>query len=49
MNEKLIRYISLAASVIGLGASLLSDWARGKSTDLLIEKKIIELLKKGEP
>jgi hypothetical protein len=46
MNENLIKIAGLVATVVGIGATLLSEWVNDKKTDEKIEKKIIEALAK---
>lgn len=40
-----MKVVGIAATVIGLGASLLSDWVSDKKTDAEIAKKVDEAVK----
>lgn len=40
-----IKVVGIAATVIGLGASLLSDWVSGKMIDKEITEKVNETVK----
>lgn len=42
MNGKVIKVLGLAASVIGVAATLLSDWVNEKKMDEKIEEKVNE-------
>ena len=46
MNSKIIRIIGLAATVIGLGANLINDWADEQKMNEQIDKKVNEALAK---
>lgn len=46
MNSKIIRIIGLAATVIGLGANLINDWADEQKMNEQIDKKLMKLLQK---
>ena len=46
MNSKIIRIIGLAATVIGLGANLINDWADEQKMNEQIDKKLMKLLLK---
>lgn len=47
MNSKIIRIIGLAATVIGLGANLINDWADEQKMNEQIDKKVNEALALG--
>lgn len=44
MNGKLIKILGIAATVIGMGATLITDWVNDKKMDEKIEEKINEAL-----
>ena len=45
----LIKILGMAATVIGMGATLLTEWVNDKKMDERIAEKVIEALaKKGE-
>lgn len=44
MNSKIIKVLGLAASVIGVTATLLSDWVNEKKMDEKIDEKVNEAL-----
>jgi hypothetical protein len=46
MNSKLIKILGIAATAIGMGATLITDWVNDKKTDEKIEQKVIEALAK---
>lgn len=46
MNSKLIKILGIAATAIGIGATLVTDWVNDKKMDEKIEQKIIEALTK---
>ena len=46
MNSKLIKILGIAATAIGMGATLVTDWANNKKMDETIEQKVIEALTK---
>lgn len=51
MNDKkrnLIKVLALFGTALGIGATLLSDWANGKEQEALIEEKVNEALAKRE-
>lgn len=48
INEKLIKVLGIAATVIGLGATLITDWVNEKKMDEKIEEKVNEALAKIE-
>lgn len=52
MNSKIIRIIGLAATVIGLGANLINDWAdeqkMNEKMNEQIDKKVNEALAKRD-
>ena len=47
LNKNLIKIIGLAASLLGIGATLVSDWVNEKKMDEKIGEKIGEALTKG--
>ena len=44
MNDKLIKIIGMAATVIGMGATLVTEWVNDKKIDEKITKKVTEAL-----
>lgn len=48
MNGKIIKIIGLAATVIGLGANLVTDWADEQKMNDKIDEKVNEALAKRE-
>jgi len=46
MNSKLIKILGIAATAIGIGATLVTDWVNDKKMDEKIEQKVIEALTK---
>ena len=48
MNSKTIKVIGLIGTVLGAGATLISDWAKNKEMDEKIEKKVNEKLAANE-
>jgi hypothetical protein len=46
MNGKLIKILGIAATVIGMGATLITDWVNDKKIDEKIEEKVNEALAK---
>lgn len=46
MNKNVIKIISFAATIIGMGASLVTDWANEKKLDDKIGEKVAETLAK---
>jgi hypothetical protein len=44
MNEKTIKAIGIAATLIGIGASLISAWTAEKQNDERIEQKVHEAM-----
>lgn len=46
MNSKLIKVLGLAASVVGVAATLLSDWVNEQKMDEKIEEKVNEAIAK---
>lgn len=47
LNKGLIKIIGLTASLLGIGATLLSDWVSEKKMDEKIGEKVAEALAKG--
>lgn len=48
-KTNLIKVLGMAATVIGMGASLLTDWVDDKKMDEKIAKKVLEAIaQKGE-
>lgn len=45
-TEKTIKIIGYAATAVGIGATLVSDWVGEKKMDATIEKKVAEALLK---
>lgn len=50
MNKKstMIKLIGLAATVIGLGVNLVTDWVNEQKMEEMIEEKVNEVLAKNE-
>jgi len=48
MNGKLIKVLGIAATVIGMGATLITDWVNDKKMDEKIEEKVNEALAKRD-
>lgn len=50
MNKKstMIKLIGLAATVIGLGVNLVTDWVNEQKMEEMIEEKVNEALAKNE-
>lgn len=46
-NKGLIKIIGLAASLLGIGATLVSDWVSEKKMDEKIAEKVAEAFAKG--
>lgn len=46
-NKGLIKIIGLTASLLGIGASLVSDWVSEKKMDAKIAEKVAEACAKG--
>lgn len=46
MKEVVIKSIGLAATVVGLGATLVTDWVNDKKLDAKIAEKVAEALAK---
>ncbi|MCK9326479.1 MAG: hypothetical protein M0P69_13395 [Bacteroidales bacterium] len=46
MNSNLIKTLGIAATAIGMGATLITDWVSDKKMDKKIEEKVIEALTK---
>jgi hypothetical protein len=46
MDSKLIKILGIAATAIGMGATLVTDWVNDKKMDEKIEQKVIEALTK---
>ena len=46
MDSKLIKILGIAATAIGMGATLVTDWVNDKKMDGKIEQKVIEALAK---
>lgn len=46
MNKNVIKIISFVATIIGMGASLVTDWANEKKLDDKIGEKVAETLAK---
>lgn len=47
MNSKTIKILGVAASIIGAGATLVSNFVAEKSTDEKIAQKVAEALEKA--
>ena len=48
MKSKMIKVLGLMASIIGVAATLLSDWVNEQKMDEKIEEKVNEALAKRE-
>ena len=48
MNSKMIKAIGMAATIIGIGVNLLTDWVDEQKMDEKIEAKVNEALAKIE-
>lgn len=48
MNGCFIKGIGLAATIVGMGSSILTDWVNEKKMDDKIEEKVNEALAKRE-
>jgi hypothetical protein len=48
INGKFIKILGLAATVIGIGATLLTDWVNERKMDVTIEEKVNEALNKKD-
>ena len=48
MNSKIIKAIGMAATIIGIGVNLLTDWVDEQKMDEKIEAKVNEALAKKE-
>ena len=46
MNSKLIKILGMAATAIGMGATLITEWVNEKKMDKKIEEKVTEALTK---
>ena len=46
MNSKLIKILGMVATAIGMGATLVTDWANDKKMDEKITEKVTEVLTK---
>ena len=46
MNSKLIKILGIAATAIGMGVTLITDWVNDKKMDEKITKKVTEALTK---
>ncbi len=44
MNSKLIKILGIAATAMGIGATLITSWVDDKKMDEKITKKITEVL-----
>lgn len=48
MNNKLIKILGIAATAIGMGATLITDWVNDKKMDEKIEQKVNEAFAKRD-
>ena len=48
ITGKLIKILGIAATVVGMGATLLTDWVNEKKMDEKIEEKVNEALAKKD-
>lgn len=44
MEGKFVKIIGIAATIVGLGATLLTDWVNEQKMDERIEEKVNEIL-----
>lgn len=44
MNKKMINIIGAAATVVGVGVSLVSNWVGEKNLDMKIDEKIVKAM-----
>lgn len=47
-KELLIKVIGIAGTLLGVAATMLSDWSDDKKTEKMIEEKIKEILEQQE-
>lgn len=47
-NNKLIKILGIAATAIGMGATLITDWVNDKKMDEKIEQKVNEAFAKRD-
>lgn len=47
-NEKTVKILGIVATIVGIGATLLSDWVNEKKMDEKIDEKINEALANRE-
>jgi hypothetical protein len=48
VNRITIKALGIAAAIVGMGATLLSDWVDEKKTEKIIDEKVNEALAKRE-
>lgn len=48
INGKMVKILGIMATVVGIGATLLTDWVNEKKMDEKIDEKINEALANGE-
>lgn len=48
INGKLIKVLGIAATVIGMGATLVTDWVNDKKMDEKIQEKVYEAFAKRD-
>lgn len=48
MNGKLVKILGIAAAVIGMGATLITDWVNERKMDEKINEKVNEAFTKRE-
>lgn len=48
MNNNLIKIIGVAATIIGMGATILSDWANEQKMNERIKKEVNDALREAE-
>ena len=48
MSKTMIKVIGIAATIIGMGATLITDWVNEKKMDEKIEQKVNEVLSQKE-
>lgn len=47
MTEKFIKAIGFAATLVGMGATIVSNWVNDKNLDAKIDSKLAEALSKN--
>ncbi len=47
MNGKIIKIVGIVATILGLGASVVTDWVSEKKMEELVSEKVDEKIKKA--